>query len=554
MRNYTNVKILGVLCALTVAASGSLNAQEPSPRGQLTGSFETNTIWYLPDSLIYNDVNPLPKDRIGSNNYLKLDYTLGKFSAGIQGEMYAPVLQGYSPDLRGAKITNKYAAWTDESFSVHVGDFYGQYGSGLIFRAYEDRALGINNSVEGVRAAYNFKDIFSVNAMMGRPRLYMDYADCWLRGVDGSFSLSSLLGWENGYLALEGSYLSKYDAKRELNYTVIGPNGEERPLLSPNMNAWSGRIVYEIGGFSARGEVVGKSSDKYLVSSENVALFGRGQLVELGYAGYGWGVSLTGRSIDHMNMTITEDSGVGIYGMLNYIPALTRQYTYSLANLEVYEVKPEGEKAAQMDVFYSAKKGTWLGGKTGLKLHANASVGYQPHDPSNGNYEYTFKNLNASIDAEKTWNKQFKSTIFLGMQRVHGRSDKNLYNRYLLVLDGLYKFDKKNSLRVELQYLCSPLKALPEGVLQRDPVDTGSWWAAMVEYSFAPTFSFYVSDMYNFSTEKVHYYNVGFSYTKFNTRIALSYARSRAGFVCSGGVCRNMPAYSGLNLSLTTSF
>lgn len=553
MKNSTNVKITGFLCAFAVMASGVANAQEPSSPGQLTGSFETNTIWYLPDSLIYNESNPLPKDRIGSNNYLKLDYTKGKFSAGIQGEMYAPVLQGYAKELRGAKITNKYASWTDENFSVTLGDFYGQYGSGLIFRAYEDRALGVNNSVEGVRAAYNFKDIFSVNAMMGRPRLFMDYANCWLRGVDGSLSLSSLLGWEKGYLALEGSYLSKYDQSR-LQY-ITGPEGEEKYLLSPNLNAWSARLVYEIGGFSARAEVVGKSQDRYIIDSEDIAKSGRGQLLELGYAGHGWGISLSGRNIRHMGMTITENgTTVGVNNTLNYIPSLTRQYTYSLANLEVYEVKSEGEVAGQMDIFYNARKGTWLGGKTGLKLHANASLAYQPKIIEVSDPNYVLKNINASIDAEKQWNKKFKSTILLGLQQVHGRADDQLYNRYLVVLDGLYKFDKRNSLRLELQYLYSPLNDLPEGVLQRDAVDKGSWWSVMAEYSFAPTFSFYVSDMFNYQSEKVHYYNVGFSYTKSNTRVALSYARSRAGFVCSGGVCREMPAYSGLNLSLTTSF
>lgn len=38
----------------------------------------------MPDSLVYNNGNPMPADRIGSNNYLKLDYTLGKFSAGVR--------------------------------------------------------------------------------------------------------------------------------------------------------------------------------------------------------------------------------------------------------------------------------------------------------------------------------------------------------------------------------------------------------------------------------------------------------------------------------------
>ena len=166
-------------------ATGIVNAQEPANYGRLSGSFETNTIWYMPDSLVYNNGNPMPADRIGSNNYLKLDYTLGKFSAGVQGELYAPVLSGYQEQYKGGKITNKYASWTDDNFFVTVGDFYDQYGSGLIFRAYEDRALGMNSAVEGVRAGMNIGDAFAIRAMLGRPRLYMDYAPSWLRGADG---------------------------------------------------------------------------------------------------------------------------------------------------------------------------------------------------------------------------------------------------------------------------------------------------------------------------------------------------------------------------------
>lgn len=169
MKKSTNVKLTGFLCAAAFMATGIVNAQEPANYGRLSGSFETNTIWYMPDSLVYNNGNPMPADRIGSNNYLKLDYTLGKFSAGVQGELYAPVLSGYQEQYKGGKITNKYASWTDDNFFVTVGDFYDQYGSGLIFRAYEDRALGMNSAVEGVRAGMNIGDAFAIRAML-RPR------------------------------------------------------------------------------------------------------------------------------------------------------------------------------------------------------------------------------------------------------------------------------------------------------------------------------------------------------------------------------------------------
>jgi hypothetical protein len=34
----------------------------------------------------------------------------------------------------------------------------------------------------------------------------------------------------------------------------------------------------------------------------------------------------------------------------------------------------------------------------------------------------------------------------------------------------------------------------------------------------------------------------------------LSYGRNRAGYICSGGVCREMPAYTGGNLAMTLTF
>lgn len=560
MKRSTKVQITGFLCAAALMATGAVKAQEPSRYGRLSGSFETNTIWYFPDSLIYSP-DQFPKDRIGSNNYLKLDYSLGKFSAGIQGELYAPVLQGYPPQYRGAKITNKYASWTDDNFHITVGDFYDQYGSGLIFRAYEDRALGVNTSVEGVRAGMNLGDIFTISAMLGRPRLYMDYADVWLRGANATFSLSSLLGLDNHYLAFEGSYLSQYDKSlTTIPGSEYDENGDPLYPFSPKINAWSGRLAYEWSGLSAKVELVGKSPVPVLIQNENEAHFGRGQLVELGYSGHGWGVSLTGRNISYMDMKIsyTRDEELGIGNVLNYIPSLTRQYTYSLANLDPYQVEPKGERAGQLDVFYNIRRGSKLGGRYGTKLHLNASVAYSPlyavtrmpllkeQDPN----EMIFRYLDASLDFEKQWNKKFKTTILLAFQRMVGEENPILINRYIAVVDGLYKFTPKHSLRLELQYLASPFS----DAAHTDTRDDGDWWAASLEYGFAPRFSFFVSDMYNFQKERIHYYSVGMSYTKSRTRIALTWGRNRAGFVCSGGVCRQMPGYTGFNLSLTTSF
>ena len=113
----------------------------------------------------------------------------------------------------------------------------------------------------------------------------------------------------------------------------------------------------------------------------------------------------------------------------------------------------------------------------------------------------------------------------------------------VMVADLLYKYTPKFSTRLELQYL-----------LSYEEANGYDWMAALLEVNFAPRWSVYVSDMYNHGMEKVHYYNVGASYTVSRTRISLSYGRNREGMICSGGVCRMMPAYTGGNLTISTSF
>ena len=117
----------------------------------------------------------------------------------------------------------------------------------------------------------------------------------------------------------------------------------------------------------------------------------------------------------------------------------------------------------------------------------------------------------------------------------------------IFVADVTCKISKKSSLRAEVQYLLS------------DEYE-GDWVAGLLEYNLAPRWSIFFQDMYNLDAtaannyEKINYYSGGFSYTKSRTRIQLSYGRNRAGYICSGGVCRYSPAYTGVNLAITSSF
>ncbi len=154
------------------------------------------------------------------------------------------------------------------------------------------------------------------------------------------------------------------------------------------------------------------------------------------------------------------------------------------------------------------------------------------------------------MDAERQWGKQLKTTLLYSYQTNNhtNSSEANPYKSHILVLDVLYKFNKTYSLRGELQGLNSADNE------DYNDVHEGHWVAGLLEFSIAPRWSIYVNDMYNLTYTQKNYYNAGFSYTKGRTRVQLSYGRNRAGYVCSGGVCRYSPAYTGFNVALTTSF
>lgn len=540
-----------LLCALLAASANISFAQEQEEkkpeRGYLTGSFETNTNYYQNDG---KTGAVAPDSHFGSNNYLKLDYYRGKLAVGVQMEAYESACVGYPTNLDGVKLTNYYATWADEDFTVTAGSFYDQFGSGLLFRAWEDRALGLNNALLGARFTYNYKDIVAVKAIWGLPRFGMDYTSTQARGADASFAISNLAGWDNVYFALEGSVLNRYE-----KFTDHATDKEELGL-KPYTTGFSGRFNLEASGFSVKGEYV-DAGDKILNNPESegdayIAKRGNAQLLEIGYNNRGLGVNVTARRLAWMKQNIVDnDPTASTSNMLNYIPAMCTQYTYMLACLNPYTSQignlmtgysNPGEIGGQVDAYYHFKRGTAIGGKRGLKLHANFSTYYTLNDGEALKAEnLLYRDL--SVDVEKQWNKQFKTMLMYSRQEYspsHGISD-GIYLSNVIIADLQYKFTQTFSTRMELQYLAS-----------KD--DQKDWMAALLEFNFAPKWSVYGSDMYNHGGSKTNYYNVGVSYAKSRTRIALGYGRYKAGYICSGGVCRSIPAYTGANLSITTSF
>ena len=514
------------ICACTV-----LNAQD---KGQLTGSLESLDHFYVKDEA---NESKYPDDRFATNNYLKLDFYKGKFSAGMQLEGYFPAVVGYPEELKKVALSNLYVNWKDERFDITAGTFYDQFGSGLLFRSWEDRQLGLNTAVAGARFAYNFKDMVNVRALWGVPRLGMKFTDTQVRGIDLSLSISNMAGWDKVMWNIEASGLNKYESLKS-NPSLLDMGYKE------NTYGWSARTNLDVMGFYLKGEYV---------DAGNIALGGESknsnaQLLELGYNDNGLGVTLTARRLERMNQPISVFS-LSKVNMISYVPAMCAQHTYMLLTLNPYNCNVgseanagSGEIGGQLDAFYNFRRGTKMGGKRGMRMHANFSTYYTIAEEGTfkgGNHLYT----DFTFDVSKQFTKKFKAIFMYNLMQQnldHGFSDREqLSNTF--IADLLYKYTPSISTRMELQYLQS-------AQADRD------WMAILLEVNFAPHWSIWGSDMINHGTTNKNYYNAGVSFTKGRTRLALGYGRYRKGFICSGGVCREIPAYTGLNFSLTSSF
>lgn len=555
-------RILLVLTALVAALTASAQIQFGEKGGYMTIGLESNNILYVNDAKLGTTY----PSKFGSNDYLKLDYVNGRFSVGVQGEAYLPALQGYD-DLRNngfdkpkVMLASKYIQWQDANYSVMVGDVYDQFGNGLIFRSFEDRQLGINNSIEGGRVTATFGNIVSVKALFGRPRLYSSangysrgwigsqYARSTVGGADLSVSLSDIIGSEELMMSIEGSYVNRRERlDRELNGMNYGtdyfPYFE---LTSPDLNMYSARLNLDYKGFTLRGEYAGKGKDISSGAVLGKAAKGSAVLAELGYNVGGLSVSAQVRRLEMMGTSLSLYGNIGVMGnTLNYLPALTRQHTYMLVALNPCQMNAEGELAVQADVYYTlrskqSRQRYW-------NFHANYSTAYtlKAYQTASGKRELLWSDVN--VDVERQWNKQWKTTLMFSRQEwntSHGQGPalpSTTFASNIFVGDVMYKINKKFSLRMEAQYL-----------LSNDY--EGDWVAGLVEFNVAPHWSVFFSDMYNLGTTKTNYYNGGLSFTHNRTRVQVSYGRNRAGYVCSGGVCRYQPAYTGVNLMLTTSF
>ena len=511
----------------------------PSPDGgwgKVSCGLESNSIYYIDDPAVGGRINSW-----GSNNYFKLDWQRDSLSAGLQAEWYPQALVGYPSELKGAGLSSLYLGWRHGVVDVTMGSFHEQLGSGLLLRTWEDRDMGINNSITGGRLSLRTQDRRLMFRLLGGLPKY---------GVWPSAATAVAAGdlvADLGAFSLGGGVVDRIGISTESGLSTLAQAGGFS--LPMHVVSWSARAAYAAGGFTARAEYVGKSPDFYAeqlpgAREQYTLKGGNAQLVELSYSVGNFSGSLTVRRLENMTSRIfNTTSAPSVANTLNYLPALCMQQTYMLAGLNPYVTYADGEMGFQGDLYYNFRRGTRLGGRYGMKLHVGGCwIDALPFALPDRDVAYlAYRDIN--IDMERRWTRDFRTIVFVSIQEnspTHGNR-KRTDAQNVFVLDALYRFSPEMSLRAELQYLYSQ-------ELTKD------WMAALLEFSFAPHWSFSVSDMYNHGSTGVHYYNVSASYSLSSFCVSLVAGRNREGMVCSGGVCRWQPAWSGAGLRIQWSF
>ncbi len=517
--------------------------------GTFSGNLQAQSNFFQEDSLI-GAFNTPQYDRqlYSADAWLNLNYSNFGFDVGIRFDLF-----------NHSNLLNPQGSYTDQGIGqwfIHKqvdklditgGYFYDQIGSGIIFRAYQERPLLIDNALYGLRLIYDLTPNLRIKGFTGKQKQLFSTYNSVIKGVNienflsdtaGVWSIASGIGIVNR--TFDDATVNQIVAAIA-TYTPqdsIGANYNTYAFSFYNTLTWKDLSWYVEVAYKTPETIFdplapklnwnGKISNGKLIKEPGSVFYST-----LSYAGNGLGITLEGKRTYNFNFRTTPFTRLN-EGLINFLPPVSRFNTYRLTGRYVAAPQEIGERAFLIDLNYSPSR-TW-------RFHANAST----IDDLNDIRLYQELYTTVTYRYERKW------TLTGGLQlqqynqeRYEGKPNVPLLATVTPFAEFQYKVDRKKSWRAELQYM-------------RTEQDFGSWLFGLLEFSLAPTWTFTVSDMYNIDPKKtaqsIHFPRLDVFYTKNVNRFSLSYIKQVEGVVCSGGICRLEPAFSGIRFTVDTQF
>ena len=550
-------KIILLILLLSVAGSFDTFSQSNFLSGtNLSGNFQFNGQTYRQDTLI--GAGEVPQ-KILTNTWFRLNYNYGGFYAAFRYEAYLDPILGYDPRLKGHGFAYRSLGYKNDFIDVVAGNFYGQFGSGLIFRSYEERLLGWDNSMDGVKITVTPTRGLDVTALVGTMRTFWEQSDGLIRAADINFNTNDV--FENllptdVVLTFGGSFVSRYQND---NNSLL--------KLPENVFAWSARSSLNTSLFAFNGEFAYKYNDP---NATNRYSYNPGTALYLTASVYpqDLGLNVSYHRLDNMDFRADRDA-VGQTLQLNFIPPLSKLYTYRLLTMYPYATQFNGEVGVQVELTTSLLK-KLFGNRKNAFLIINYSrihnidtthIDQFTYDSKWGKWGNRLYYQEFIVEFDKSWTRKFSTKMLYANQiydkdilESEGSPEFGKMYTNIAIIEAYIKLARRHTLRLDFQHMWAKQDS---NFVHSDRRD-GNWLFFLAEYSISPHWFISVMDEYNYNNPhedyRLHYPSVNFTYAIKSTQIMLTYGKQRGGLICVGGVCRPVPASNGFQLNVTTSF
>lgn len=544
------------------------NEANNASSGTFSGNLELNANFFMRDSII-GAANTPQYDRqlYGADAWLNLAYSNWGFDFGLRFDMF-----------NNSNLLNPTGSYTDEgigrwfaqkkieNLGITVGYIYDQVGSGIIFRAYEERPLAIDNALVGIRLTYDLGENWQIKGMTGRQKRQFEVYDPIIKtlSVEGFISMQTtrkkLLTLAPGFGIMNRTLddVTMESLVATLNtYTpedAFVPKYNDYAFSAYNTLTFGNLNWYIEGAYKTQGAINNPfgtfvQDSVTLVGNKYVNKPGSVIYSSISYASDGIGITIEGKRTDHFSLRTRPQDQLN-RGMISFQPALAKINTYRLTARYNAATQEIGELAFQADIKFSPGENSTLG------------LNYSNIQNLDGLALYRELYLDYVFKYKRLW------TLTAGLQMQSYNQEiyefkPEVPNVETIIpfTEFLYKIDRKRSFRLELQYM-----SVGEDTKVFKKQDYGDWAFALVEYSIAPNWTFTASDMYNINPGKnspentsgkkksIHFPRFDIYYTHKSNRFSLSYVKQVEGIVCAGGICRLEPAFSGMKMTVNSSF
>jgi hypothetical protein len=556
------------LIYLWMLAGMDLIAQS-TETGKFSGQFQTAVNFYEQDDSIGANTEVYLKAKSGADAWLFLNYEYRgfTFAARFDGFQNSPLL-----DPQGMYTKQGIGFWQiakqTELIHITAGYFYEQFATGMLFRAYEDRNIGIDFAIKGIRLKANPIQNLRFTGFSGQQKGNIfsserfGYAPQVISGANVEYDmrihsdLTATIGGSAVNRVLDNNTMNRlitiinsYTASEQFlpKYNVYGFNGYG------NLS-WKGLSYYGEYNYKSPEAMFNQEGTRLFSSSGDIQYhslsYSKGQMGANKQMSFGGNAQY--KRIENFVFRTSPFENL-LNGMIAYLPSITRQNTYRLLARYNSVVQELGEQAFQGDFIFTPKRGTSL-------FFNYSHVESLPENGIDGKPERLFNEWYVEVQ------HKFKKNKATGKQWVtKGGFQRIFYNQDRYEIKPGYDNVKAMTYFGEVTWKYHKTRSWRlEGQLMETRQDLGSFINVVLEWNIAPHWSFAVGDMVNHkpfrqkdspvSDRIIHYYSTFVSYTKGPSQLTLSYLKQVEGVNCTGGICRVEPAFSGLRFTANTAF